>query len=401
MANAVPRHAFTPKIEEILATHFGDGAADVFALSPLLGYLNHKTKSAGRGSKSRGSFANHYAMYVLVEDYIEKGFAPGGKRAGTYANYEGARFSDLFRRQRELPFGRKLQNHALNARLNDEFRKFFPSVHKEPIVRDVETQRYWVQEDLLLVTVRGKDGKQHDVNIAKAVIDIIDAYVAAKKQAFESFVDSCNDIAKLEATDDQSAIDFIEAQLKPEVDARVFEIVSFSVLRAFYGDQQIYWGWSRDEINEQHLILYKTGRTNANDGGIDFVMRPLGRFFQVTETIDVNKYFLDIDKIQRFPLAFVVKSNDSEKDIKRVIEAQATTKYKIKAVVQSYMNAIEEIINIPRLLECLQAVIKGGRIRLVMDEIVIQSKVEFNYEDETGEVVDEAEGDEGTDDADE
>lgn len=57
-------------------------------------------------------------------------------------------------------------------------------------------------------------------------------------------------------------------------------------------------------------MLYKTGRTNANDGGIDFVMRPLGQFFQVTETVDVNKYFLDIDKIQRFPLTFVVKSVD-------------------------------------------------------------------------------------------
>lgn len=30
----------------------------------------------------------------------------------------------------------------------------------------------------------------------------------------------------------------------------------------------------------------KTGRTNANDGGIDFVTKPLGRFFQVTETLD-------------------------------------------------------------------------------------------------------------------
>ena len=27
---------------------------------------------------------------------------------------------------------------------------------------------------------------------------------------------------------------------------------------------------------------------NANDGGIDFVMRPIGRFFQVTETILVT-----------------------------------------------------------------------------------------------------------------
>src|SRR5438105_780601 len=134
MSSSVPRHTFTSEIESILARHFGEKAGDVFAASPLLGYLNHKTKSAGRGSKSRGSFANHYALYVLVEDYIKGGFAPGGAKAGTYESYDGARFTDLLRRQRELPFGRKLQNHALNARLNDEFRKFYPSVEKEPIV---------------------------------------------------------------------------------------------------------------------------------------------------------------------------------------------------------------------------------------------------------------------------
>lgn len=63
------------------------------------------------------------------------------------------------------------------------------------------------------------------------------------------------------------------------------------------------------------MHLYKTGRTNANDGGIDFVMRPLGRFFQVTETLDFKKYFLDIDKIERFPLSFVIKSEESVDDL--------------------------------------------------------------------------------------
>ena len=144
-----------------------------------------------------------------------------------------------------------------------------------------------------------------------------------------------------------------------------------------------------DAINTENLTLYKTGRTNANDGGIDFVMRPLGRFFQVTETIDVNKYFLDIDKIQRFPLTFVVKSNDSVAQIKAVITEQAKTKYKINAVVEGYMQAIEEIINIPQLLKCLEVVIKAGRIRSVMDEVIVQSQVEFNYpEEETTAVAD-------------
>ena len=379
MNDSVTRHAFTAQIEAILAKHFGKEAADVFAQSPLLGYLNHKTKAASRGSKSRGSFGNHYAIYVLVEDYLSQGFGPGGARAGTYESYEGARFTDLFRRQRELPFGQKLQNHALNARLNDEFQKFYPSLNKQPIVRDIEQQRYWIQEDLLTVTVRGKDGKRRHHNIAQVLLEIIDAYVAAKKQAFEAFIESCQLIAALATGDLNEAVSFVETQLRPEIDARIFEIVSFAVLKAFYGEQHIYWGWSRKTIREEQLTLFKTGRTNANDGGIDFVMRPLGRFFQVTETVDVSKYFLDIDKIQRFPLTFVVKSNDSVSEIEQAIKTQAKVRYKIEAVVAGYMQAIEEIINIPRLLDCLKTVIAANGIKLVMDEIVTQSKVEFNY----------------------
>ena len=267
----------------------------------------------------------------------------------------------------------------MNARLNDEFQKFYPSLNKQPIVRDIEQQRYWIQEDLLTVAVRGKDGKQRQHNIARVLLEIIDAYVAAKKQAFEAFIESCQQIAALAAGDLNEAVSFVEAQLRPEIDARIFEIVSFAVLKAFYGEQHIYWGWSRKTIREENLTLFKTGRTNANDGGIDFVMRPLGRFFQVTETVDVSKYFLDIDKIQRFPLTFVVKSNDSVSEIEQAIKTQAKVRYKIEAVVAGYMQAIEEIINIPRLLDCLKTVIAASGIKRVMDEIVTQSKVEFNY----------------------
>lgn len=75
--------------------------------------------------------------------------------------------------------------------------------------------------------------------------------------------------------------------------------MSYSILKFYYHDQTVYFGFDLDGLQEENLHLYKTGRTNANDGGIDFVMRPLGRFFQVTETLNVNKYFLDIDKIER------------------------------------------------------------------------------------------------------
>ncbi|MEE4132444.1 hypothetical protein V2I60_16665 [Pseudomonas viridiflava] len=381
-------HAFTPSILDILRLHFGDYASDIFTNSPILGYLNNKTKAANRGSKARGAFANHYALYVIVEDYINKGFA-NGEAGIPYSQYEGARFSDLFRRQRELPFGTKLQNHALNSRLNDEFRKFYPSVGKPPIVRDVATQRYWIQEDLLQVPVRLKDGVDQIYNIAHAVIDIIDAYVTVKRAAFEGFLETCRKIAELGKQEPKHAIEFVVQQLALNVDARVFEIVSYAVLKAKFGLETVWIGDAKETVAEEYLTLYKTGRTNANDGGIDFVMKPLGRFFQVTETVDMHKYFLDIDKVQRFPITFVVKSTASPEQIMAVIRTQAVAKYKIDAVVNTYMTAVEEIINVESLVAAFETVVESGLLQSVMDEIVVQSKVEFNYSEDDDEEEDE------------
>lgn len=244
---------------------------EVLQVSPLLEYINIKTKSANRGSKARGSFANLYAMYVLVEDYIKVVFDNGKE----YKDYEGAVFSDLFTRQRELPFGDKLQNQALNHRLNQEFHKYFPVIQEAVIIRDVSTNQ------------------------------------------------------------------------------------------------------------EENLKLYKTGRTNANDGGIDFVMKPLGNFYQVTETLNVRKYFLDIDKLEHYPVKFVIKTNESVEDILKYIRENAIQQYGIEVIVERYMKSIDEVINIPMLILYLNEVDKHGYLDKVLDEIIIQSKVEFNYEDNT------------------
>ena len=137
----------------------------IFSESQIIQYLNIKTKSASKGSKSRGSFANLYAVYVLVEDYISKDFHKNNK----YTDYEGAVFTDLFRRQRELPFGQKLQNHALNHRMNEEFKKYFPTCDYIPILRDLKTNRYWFNENLLKIKI---DGKEY--NLSETIIQIID-----------------------------------------------------------------------------------------------------------------------------------------------------------------------------------------------------------------------------------
>ena len=112
------------------------------------------------------------------------------------------------------------------------------------------------------------------------------------------------------------------------------------------------------------------------------MMKPLGVFFQVTETLDFKKYFLDIDKIERYPITFVIKSTDSEESIKAQLEKDAKKKYRVQSVVDNYMNCIEQVININDLKYFLAELNSEGKLSEVLDEIITQSKVEFNYEDE-------------------
>lgn len=371
-------HEFTGVIIEILNHHCDGYGRELLKNCELVQYLNIKTKAANRGSKSRAGFANHYAIYVLVEDYLDGKFNETNK----YSEYEGARFSDLFQRQRQLPFGSKLQNHALNHRLNEEFKKYFPTCTHLPIIRDAESNRYWINENLIKTEVHKKI-----YNLAKAIKEIIEAYIDARRASFSEFMSYCQEIISIQDKSPEKAVNFIRDLFKPNVDARIFEIASFSVLKQYYADQHLYWGWSPEDLIEETLILYKTGRTNANDGGIDFVMRPLGRFFQVTETIDAGKYFLDIDKVQRYPITFVVKTYDSNSEILKRLKSQAEEKFQIKQIVNKYIESVEEIINIPRLMEIFEEVLDSGNGDKVVKEIILQSKVEFHVEAEEQDVL--------------
>jgi len=363
-------HSFTTQIKEVLQAEFGRLAERVFESSPLIQYLNIKTRSASRGSKSRGSFANLYAVYVLVEDYIAHRY----HKTGDYTRYEGAVFSHLFKRQRELPFGSKLQNHALNHRLNEEFRKYFPACEYVPILRNVETNRYWVNENLLKLRLGNRT-----YNLATCVVQIIDSYIEAKQSAFESFIRACQELQAIPIQDLGRSKAFVLSLLALNVDARIFEIVSYSILKYYYHDQTIYFGFELENLTKENLKLFKTGRTNANDGGIDFVMKPLGRFFQVTETLDARKYLLDIDKVEKYPITFVIKSTEDVDTLRAKLGERAQRQYSIKQIIDRYMSSIEEIINIPILIERLEGAVEQGYLRHILEEITRQSKVEFNY----------------------
>ena len=127
-----------------------------------------------------------------------------------------------------------------------------------------------------------------------------------------------------------------------------------SLLKNHYSGIKIFWGYSKKELQEESLTLYKTGRTDANDGGIDFVMRPLGRFFQVTEVNNYDKYLLDIDKVMHFPITFVIKTIQSKHNIEAQLEKYIEQKSGgMKIIQERYNKAIEEIITINELLSWL------------------------------------------------
>ena len=382
-------HSFTSKIIEEVEREFNGLGRTIFELSPLLQYINKKTKSANRGSKARSSFANLYALYVLIEDYVNKGYL----EKGDYAEYEGADFTPLLRRMRELPFGAKLQNHALNNRANDDFHKYFPEDNRRPITRNVSLRKYWINKALLTVSVG-----EHKYSLAQVVLRIIDLYVETKRESFSQFIEDCERLQEANEKGNDEAAGFIRSLLSPERDARLFEVVSYAVLKAHFSTEIIFIGETRDSIEEEALRLFKTGRTNANDGGIDFVMRPLGRFFQVTEALDVKKYFLDIDKVERYPISFVIKTALDIDEIRSRLEDGAKEQYGVREIVQRYMTAIEDIFNIPKLIGIFDVLADQGRVSEVLDEIIRWSKVEFNIEDGLDSAESVADEDEDTDD---
>jgi len=385
-------HEFTEKIYSIIAKHISDNLSeDIYLRSPLLQYINLKTKSVNADSKSRGAYAPLYVIYSLVEDYINNNY----HKEGNYSSeYKGARFTDLKSVVNTLPFGEKIQNHSFNNRLDGEFKSKIDEENSELLDRvnkvqiilrisdlpeqdDKKSKRYWINEELLKV-----DYKDTTYNIAEVVLNVLKEYIKIKVDLFKSHINYLNNLSKVAKKEPFRAIEFIKEQLAPNSDARTFEIVSYSILKYFYEDVTIFWGYEKDNLNEENLKLYKTGRTNANDGGIDYVMKPLGRFFQVTETLDFKKYFLDIDKVQKFPITFVVKTEIQENELYIQIEGYARKNYGVDSIVSRFMDAVEELINIPKLLNYVDTIIENNKIDLVFQEIVKQSKLEFNFDDE-------------------
>ena len=276
---------------------------------------------------------------------------------------------------RELPFGSKLQNHPLDNRLNDEFRRqmgvdgdLLPV--QATVVNGQKARR--ISPDLL-----AHDGLPPE-EAAAFIVDVVREYIRLITDKQTSYLD------EIEAIDGASELaEFLAGAFKPNSDARLFEIVSYVLLAEYFRGRSVWVGPTRDTVREEPLRLFRSGRTNANDGGIDFVLKPLGRFFQVTETLDFSKYFLDFEKVNRFPISFVVKVEADADIAKATIRSNALRSGRYaEEQVELYMTLFEELYTLPDLRRILSDLPENeasmGRMK---DELALQFRLEYGLLD--------------------
>ena len=333
-----------------------------FNKSQLIQYLDYKMGAIYGNSKSRRSLANIYAIYSILHFYINDFF----NRPEEYRGFTGYGYTKLVNFCRSLYGGAKLQNHALNSRVNGEFENKFKKTNQEQLII-TNDGKYLIHIDYLYV-----DG----FDIGKICSRICEEYISILQLKDNKLVSDINELISLKNYSDKK--DKISEFLVSDSEARIFEIISYAILKNHYRNIEVYFGYSMDSLVKEQLTLYKTGRTNANDGGIDFVMKPLGRFFQVTEVDVYNKYLLDIDKVMHYPVTFVVKttrlSQEIYDDLKKYINTRANG---MKVVIDRYYKAIEEIITINELKKWLYN-LNTNEIDSLLRDIDLYYKLELN-----------------------
>ena len=351
-------------VYDVIKKYYPNEEEKIYEKSLLIQYLDKKSGAIHGNTKTRRSLANYYAIYSILNFYVEDYF----EKPEEYKLFTGYEYTKLFMFYRKLYGGEKLQNHALNSRVNGEFRNRF-KIEKDLIV--INNGKYFLHIDFLYIEKK---------DISKIAKEIIEKYVELLIKKDNNLLEILDEIIELKNLEEKR--ENINRLLTEDAEARIFEIISFAILKNHYKTKKIYIGFSREEIHEEYLQLFKTGRTNANDGGIDFVMRPLGRFFQVTEVNNYNKYLLDIDKILHFPISFVVKTFKSKQEIEEELKVFIQEKSGGMAVIKErYEKAIEEIITINEIKEWLKK-LNENMIDSIIKDIDFYYKMELNLKSE-------------------
>lgn len=114
-------------------------------------------------------------------------------------------------------------------------------------------------------------------------------------------------------------------------------------------------------------------------------MRPVGRFFQVTEVNSYDKYLLDIDKVMHFPISFVIKTRQTKVNVLAALENYIEQRSSGMTVLEErYQKAIEEIITINELRMWTDE-LADNDIDDIIRDIDIYYKLEMNMDAEDDE----------------
>lgn len=355
-------------VKDILKEEYPMDFQKVYDNSQLLQYLDKKMKAVHGNCKTRRSLANIYAVYSILHFYQEDFY----QDKNGYKEFDGYDYMRLFTYYRNLYGGGKLQNHALNSRVNGEFRNKFSNSKKDLII--VNNGKYLIHIDYIYA-------ENHD--ISRVCCKIIEKYIELLMKKDHELLKLLSEVQKI--TDYAKKKMKIKELLTEDAEARIFEIISYAILKNHYKNITVYFGYSKDEVREVQLQLYKTGRTNANDGGIDFVMRPIGRFFQVTEVGNYDKYLLDIDKVLHFPITFVIKTKKSREDVREEFEEYISEKTGGMTILEErYRSAIEDVITINELQKWIDE-LDDEDIDGIIRDIDVYYKLEMNMNAEDDE----------------
>ena len=350
-------------IQKILQDTFHDDYQNLYSSSYLLQYLDSKMRAVHRNSKSRRSFANIYAIYAILYFYQEEYY----QNPEAYRRFTGYDYTKLLSFCRSLYGRSKLQNHALNSRVNFEFHNKFPSAVNDLIIAN--NGKYLLHIDYLYVG---------SFDISKICCKIIEQYIQLISDKDHALSQILEMLQQLPNVSDKKQR--IRDLLNEETEARIFEIISFAILKTHYKGTTVYFGYSPENLHQESLHLYKTGRTNANDGGIDFVMRPLGRFFQVTEVDNYDKYLLDLDKVLHYPVTFVIKTSIPKVDLlKSINDYIARRSGGMLVIEERYRQAIEEVITLNELSVWINELNDTDILDLIRD-IDLCYRIEMNLD---------------------
>jgi hypothetical protein len=329
-------------------------------------YIERKTKASDRDSKARRSLGNLYALYVICDDYVNEKF-------------EGSTFTELMSRMKSMPFGAKLQNHPLDNRLNDEVRRQYDVSDEMLPVQpaDLGNGKKARKVSVALLSENGMDPKV----TAQFVVASINRYIQIIDDNQNEYLNKIEN-----ASTDAEIIEIVQEAFHYSSDARLFEIVSYALLHIHFAQYEITINIGQikylNPVNKKEkLSLFRTGRTNANDGGIDFVLKPLGKFFQVTENLDFKKFFLDFDKINRFPLSFVIKTDLKPDAVREQIRKTSASQIgQVKS--NQYLSLFDEIYTLNELRDILNWVSLNHQLINELKTVIVNCfKLEYGLLD--------------------